>query len=59
MKRQIRESIILPLQNPGVYDEIAKLTRKTYESNRPRAILFEGSPGVGKTTVARIISGEV
>ena len=59
VKRQIRESIILPLQNPGVYDEIAKLTRKTYESNRPRAILFEGSPGVGKTTVARIISGEV
>lgn len=59
VKRQIRESIILPLQNPGVYDSIAKLTRKTFESNRPRAILFEGSPGVGKTTVARIIAGEV
>ncbi|MCX7680234.1 MAG: ATP-binding protein [Spirochaetes bacterium] len=59
VKRQIRESIILPLKNPEMYDEIARLTRKTFESNRPRAILFEGSPGVGKTTVARIIAGDV
>ncbi len=59
VKRQIRESIILPLKNPEVYDSIAKLTRKTFESNRPRAILFEGGPGVGKTTVAKIIAGEV
>jgi hypothetical protein len=59
VKRRIRESIILPLKNPALYDEIAKLTRKTFESNRPRAILFEGSPGVGKTTVARIIAGDV
>lgn len=59
VKRRIRESIILPLKNPEMYDEIARLTRKTFESNRPRAILFEGSPGVGKTTVARIIAGDV
>ncbi len=59
VKRMIRESIILPFKNPEVYDSIAKLTRRTFESNRPKAILFEGSPGVGKTTVARIIAGEV
>lgn len=59
VKRRIRESIILPLKNPVMYDEIAKLTRKTFESNRPRVILFEGCPGVGKTTVARIIAGDV
>ncbi len=59
VKRKIRESIILPLEKPEIYDSISKLTRKTFESNRPRAILFEGSPGVGKTTVARIIAGQV
>ncbi len=59
VKRKIRESIILPLKNPEAYDKIAKLTRRKFESNRPRAILFEGSPGVGKTTIARIIAGEV
>lgn len=59
VKKQIRESIILPLKNPDVYDGIARMTRRVAESNRPRAILFEGSPGVGKTTVARIIAGDV
>ncbi|HNR90605.1 MAG TPA: ATP-binding protein [Spirochaetota bacterium] len=59
VKKKIRESIILPLTNPEMYNSIARLTRKTFETNRPKAILFEGSPGVGKTTVARILAGEV
>ena len=58
VKKKIRESIIMPLQNPDIYDSIAKITRKVFESNRPSAILFEGGPGVGKTTAARIIAGE-
>ncbi|MBN2040803.1 MAG: ATP-binding protein [Spirochaetes bacterium] len=59
VKRSIKETIILPLKNPDIYDSIAKLTRQSFESNRPKAILFEGSPGVGKTTVARIIASEI
>jgi hypothetical protein len=58
VKRNIRESILLPLKNMDLYDSIAKMTRRVFESNRPRAILFEGAPGVGKTTVARVIAGE-
>ncbi len=58
VKRKIRESIILPLKNRELYDTIAMMTRKNFESNRPRAILFDGAPGVGKTTAARIIAGE-
>lgn len=58
VKRTIKESIIMPLQNPTLYDKIAGLTRKVFESNRPKAILFEGPPGVGKTTAARVIAGE-
>ncbi len=58
VKRSIRESVLLPLKNSDLYDSIAKMTRRVFESNRPRAILFEGAPGVGKTTAARIIAGE-
>jgi len=58
VKRKIKESILLPLQNPKIYDAIAHLTRRKFESNKPRAILFEGNPGVGKTTIAKIIAGD-
>jgi hypothetical protein len=59
VKKQIRESIVLPLQNPEIFDAVARLTRRSFESNRPKAILFEGAPGVGKTTVSRIIAADV
>ncbi|WCL47862.1 AAA family ATPase [Leptospira sp. GIMC2001] len=56
IKREILETVIMPLQNPSAFAEVSKLTRKFPTSNRPRAILFEGEPGVGKTTLSKAIS---
>lgn len=56
VKQEIKESIIMPLKNPDAFDRVSKLTRKFHSVNRPRAVLFEGEPGVGKTSMAKIVS---
>lgn len=59
-KRQIEDTVLLALLHPEVYEGVAKGTRKfAADSTRPRAVLFEGPPGCGKTTSARCVSGTV
>ena len=53
VKEEILESIIFPLKNPEMFSQISALTRKTPGKNIPRAVLFEGAPGVGKTSFAK------
>jgi hypothetical protein len=59
VKQEIRENIVLPFKHPEIYDQISKLTRKLPSGNKPQAVLFTGQPGVGKTTMARIIGHQV
>lgn len=55
-KREIEQTIVLPLVRPDVFAGVTALTRVRPTTSLPRAVLFEGAPGTGKTTMARIVA---
>lgn len=50
---------MLALSYPKIYEDITEGTRVKKEPNAPKAVLFEGPPGTGKTTSAKIIAKQV
>jgi ATP-dependent 26S proteasome regulatory subunit len=59
VKSQVEESVILGLKHPSLFEKIARKTRSGYgKSNKPKVVLFEGPPGTGKSSTARIIAHE-
>jgi hypothetical protein len=55
-KTAVETTVVSPFLHGDVFREVARLARGKPASNIPRAVLFEGPPGCGKTTMARVVA---
>jgi MoxR-like ATPase len=60
VRAALEESLVLPLSHPRVYEEVMEGTRTRKQvAPHAKSILFEGPPGCGKTSTARILAAQL
>ncbi|KAK9840079.1 hypothetical protein WJX74_003021 [Apatococcus lobatus] len=58
LKHETEDTLLLTLQQPAVHEANKAGTRITPGSTLSKAVLFEGPPGCGKSTSARVVASQ-